>query len=129
MKYLVLIGAIIFFLACSTKSPQQIAEGKVVYEKYCLSCHMQTGGGVPNLNPSLINSAIVNGDKNNLINVLLQGSEALKVYAGRKTYGNIMASWQHLTNKQIANVLTFVRNSFDNKATSVSENDVLKMRK
>jgi len=44
-------------------SKQSIEKGKLVYEQYCLTCHQVDGSGVPNLNPPLIKTSFVLGDK------------------------------------------------------------------
>jgi mono/diheme cytochrome c family protein len=43
-------------------------------------------------------------------------------------YQNTMEPHQHLSNRQIADVLTYIRNSFGNKASAVSEEEVKKLR-
>jgi mono/diheme cytochrome c family protein len=50
-----------------------IAARKLVYMQYCLSCHLADGGGMQNMNPPLINTSYINGDKAKLVSILLNG--------------------------------------------------------
>lgn len=100
--------------------------GKTVYDTYCVSCHMVDGKGVETLNPPLVKTAVVLGAKPTLINILLDGMQGVKI-AG-KTYLNIMPSQDYLTDKEISDVLTYVRNSFGNKATAVTVAEVAAAR-
>jgi len=104
-----------------------IASGKLVYTRICLSCHMADGGGVQNLNPPLIKTTYVLGDKKKLISIVLNGFSE-KVEINDETYSNVMASHSYLKDKEIADVLTYVRNSFGNKASAVTAIEVKKVR-
>ncbi len=102
--------------------------GKAVYTKYCLSCHMADGGGVQNLNPPLIKTRYVLGDKNKLAKIVLNGfSERVEIEG--EMYNNTMPSFNYLNDKQIADVLTYVRSDFGNKASAVAVAEVTKARK
>lgn len=104
--------------------PQAVmARGKVVYDKACLSCHMDNGMGVPRMNPSLVQSKYVLGTKTKMIRIVLRGSEEFKNDPDRE-YKNTMAALPQLSAQEIADVLTYVRNSFGNKASRVTVGDV-----
>ena len=104
-------------------SKASIDRGKKVYDTYCLACHQADGSGVPGLNPPLIKTKWVLGDKKTLINVLLKGmSEPIEVDGDE--YNNVMASHAFLKDQEIADVLTYVRNSFGNKASVVTAAEV-----
>lgn len=110
----------------TNKVPAKISKpntnGKLVYSTYCAVCHMDDGEGVTNLNAPLKKSSNVLGDKTKLIKILLNGMKG-GVLDGEK-YSNVMPSHSFLTDKQIADVLSYVRNSFGNKATAVSLDEV-----
>ena len=55
--------------------------------------------------------------------MVLKGSRG-KVEIDGETFHNTMPAQAHLTDQQIADVLTYIRNSFGNKASSVSEKEV-----
>ena len=109
-----------------TSIKTSIAAGKLVYTQYCLSCHMADGGGVQNMNPPLIKTSFINGEKSKLISVVLKGKSQQEIDG--ETYNNVMASFNYLTDKEIADVLTYVRNSFGNKKTAVTVAEVKKVR-
>lgn len=104
-----------------------VASGKSIYVKYCLTCHQADGGGVPNMNPPLIKTSYVLGDKTRLIKVVLNGfSENVDIDG--ESYSNIMPAHDFLKDKEIADVLTYVRKSFTNKAGSISTAQVKTVR-
>ncbi|UEG55220.1 c-type cytochrome [Mucilaginibacter daejeonensis] len=115
-------------VAPATSGAGSAVAGKAVYTKYCLSCHMADGGGVQNLNPPLIKTSYVLGDKNKLAKIVLNGfSERVEIEG--EMYNNTMPSFNYLNDKQIADVLTYVRNDFGNKASAVVVAEVTKARK
>jgi mono/diheme cytochrome c family protein len=101
--------------------------GQVVYEKNCLSCHQADGSGVPGMNPPLAGVSWVTGNKEKLITIVLKGINTPLEIAG-ELYHNPMPSHQHLTDKEIAYVLSYIRSTFGNKASAVSEEEVRKVR-
>lgn len=104
-----------------------LARGKKVYQESCMACHQVDGGGVPRLNPPLIQTDYVLGDKKRLINIVLKGLNA-PIEIDGESYENPMASFAHLTDQQIADVLTYIRNNFGNKASMVTAAEVKALR-
>ena len=96
--------------------------GQVVYEQNCLTCHQANGSGVPNLNPPLRGTDWVLGDKTRLINVVLKGLQGQEVEGD--AYDNAMPAHDFLTDTQIADVLTYIRSSFGNKADAITADEV-----
>src|SRR5829696_265186 len=115
----------IFIAACNDDSiPQATMDnGKKVYNIYCSGCHMEDATGVPRLNPPLVKSELLLNEKAKPIRILLRGSEELKGNPDRD-YKNVMAALNSLSDKEIADVLTFTRNSFGNKAPKITESAV-----
>jgi len=104
-----------------------IARGKMVYTNICLACHMADGGGVPTLNPPLIKTTYVLGDKPTLIKIVLNGFKE-DVEINGQTYSNNMTPHSDLKDRQIADVLTYVRKSFGNQASVITAAEVKKVR-
>jgi mono/diheme cytochrome c family protein len=104
-----------------------ILRGEKVYTKVCLSCHMADGGGVPHLNPPLAQTAYVLGDKAKIIGIVLHGMSD-RIPIEDEYYSNNMAAHTDLTDQQIADVLTYVRNNFGNKASAVTAAEVKAVR-
>jgi len=104
-----------------------IARGKAVYNANCLSCHQADGGGVPHLNPPLYENTDIVGDKKKIIAIVLNGMTD-RIPIDGEYYSNNMASHKNLSDVQIADVLTFVRNSYGNKASAVTPQEVKAVR-
>lgn len=101
--------------------------GKKVYDMYCQACHQADGNGVPRLNPPLAGTVYVTGSKIRLIDIVLNGlTDPLEING--EEYNNPMAAHSFLTDQQIADVLTYIRNSFGNKAGVVTAAEVKKQR-
>ena len=100
------------------QQPTSKQRGAEIYKKYCLTCHQANGSGVPKMNPPLIKTSYVTGDKNKLISWVLKGSSE-KVPIDGEYYNNNMPPQNSLTDQQIADVLTYIRSSFGNKASAV----------
>lgn len=121
-----LISACIAFAPDQDDLKASIDRGKKVYETACLACHQADGSGVPGMNPPLKQTKWVLGDKKTLINIILNGMDE-EIEVDGEYYDNVMPP-QILKDKEIADVLTYVRNSFSNKAGAVTESDVKKLR-
>jgi len=137
MKKRVILFFLVFgsvtFLVSAKSYPMQddlkasIERGKKVYENTCLACHQVNGSGVPGMNPPLKKTKWVLGDKKTLINVVLKGLDE-EIDVNDEIYSNTMPSFAMLSDQEIADVLTYVRNSFGNKASQIKEADVKKVR-
>ena len=109
------------------KLKASIERGKTVYENTCLACHQINGSGVPGMNPPLKKTKWVVGDKKTLINVILKGLDQ-EIVVDDETYTNVMPAFANLSDQEIADVLTYIRNSFGNKASQITEAEVKKLR-
>lgn len=102
--------------------------GCTLYSLYCSSCHGLDGAGKSNLAPPLTNSEYVGGSKNRLIALVLNGMEGPitvngTVYKIQTPMPGIKNN-PNLSDKDIANLLTFVRNSFSLSDAWINEKDV-----
>lgn len=104
-----------------------IARGKLLYKQYCMSCHQENGTGVPRMNPPLVKTEYVLGDKTRLIGILLNGLNE-DVEIDGEYYSNPMPSQAALKDQEIADILSYVRNSFGNKASTVTAAEVTAVR-
>jgi mono/diheme cytochrome c family protein len=108
--------------------PKTMERGAKVYENLCGTCHQPDGNGVPSLNPPLKGTDWVTGDKTRLINIVLKGLQE-KITVNGEEYENVMPAQDYLSDQEVADVLTYVRNSFGNKAGGISPNEVKALRK
>lgn len=135
MKQLLVITIIAFFLiVLSSFSVQQtglkasMARGKKIYEMYCMACHQEDGTGVPRMNPPLSKTKWVTGDKKQLITIVLKGLKGGEIEIDGDKYHNPMVAHDFLKDREIADVLTYIRNSFGNKASLVTAVEVKTVR-
>lgn len=101
--------------------------GKAVYEQYCITCHQASGKGVSGLNPPLAGTDYVTGDKNRLISILLKGSN-VGLEVNGMVYSNAMPPHAFLSDEDIADVLSYIRNSFGNRADTIAAEMVSEVR-
>ncbi|MEI6583841.1 MAG: cytochrome c [Chitinophagia bacterium] len=112
-----LLFAIIGFSFVQTSATNNsIQDGKKVYDTYCISCHMENGMGVEGAFPSLVKTGNLS-DKNRLVKIILQGMRGpLKVNG--ISFDGEMAGIE-MTDKEVADVINYIRNSWGNKAPLV----------
>lgn len=103
-----------------------IVRGKQVYLEQCLACHQADALGVSGMNPPLVKTKFVLGDKATLVKIVLNGMTGIEIEG--EDYHGVMAPHSDLTDQQIADVLTYVRNSFGNKAVAVKVSEVKAIR-
>jgi glucose/arabinose dehydrogenase/mono/diheme cytochrome c family protein len=109
------------------ETDEALVPGKKVYQTYCASCHMMSGKGAPGMNPPLIETDWVLGDKERLIKVILNGlNEPIEIKG--EIYQNIMTSHAFLSDQQIADVLSYIRNSWGNEASYITLDEVAEVR-
>ena len=108
----------------------QIQKGRQVYLQACFVCHQPNGLGVPALIPPLAGSDFLANPANRerIIRGVLVGQSDEMVVNGQH-YKNAMIPLGYLSDEQIANVLTYVRNSWGNFGDAVTPTEVAKIRK
>jgi len=112
--------------AAGEPTPEVMALGKTQYAA-CMACHGMDGGGAAGVGPPLAGSEWVTGPVENLILIQLRGLQGPIKVKGTE-YNLIMPPQAHQTDDQIAAVLTFIRNSFGNKASAVTAEQVAALR-
>lgn len=100
--------------------------GRMLYEQNCLACHQADGSGVPFLAPPLIEGVFVGGKKERLIEIVLNGMQDVEIKG--EQYANPMPAFGYLGDREIADLLTYVRANFKNKGDAVTEEEVKTVR-
>lgn len=130
MKYLIpfcLIGLALF--SSEKLAAQNMANGKKIYELRCLVCHQADGGGVPNMNAPLDGASnVVGNDIARMVKIIRNGYNE-RVALDGFYYSNAMTANPDLKDSDIADVLTYIRNSWSNKASKVTLAQVQKVKK
>lgn len=92
--------------------------GKATYMQTCFACHQAEGQGIPNAFPPLAKSDYLNADVNRAIDIILYGKTGEITVNGQK-YNSVMTA-QTLSDEEVANVLTYVYNSWGNSKKEVT---------
>jgi len=106
----------------------QIQKGKAVFMQTCFVCHQPEGQGIAGQIPPLAKSDfLATLTKEDYIRGVLMGRTGRIVVNGQ-TYNGTMVPMNYLNDEQIANVLTYVRNSFGNSGDAVTPEEVARIR-
>ena len=92
--------------------------GKITYQQTCFACHQAEGQGIPNAFPPLAKSDYLNADLNRAIDIILNGLRGEITVNGEK-YNSVMTR-QALSDDDVANVLTYIYNSWENSKKEVT---------
>jgi mono/diheme cytochrome c family protein len=116
-----LFGLMLFALLYSIQSDaQNMQKGKKIYEARCLACHQADGGGVPNMDAPLdAASNVVGKDIARLVRIIRYGYNE-RVALDGFYYSNAMTANPDLKDNEVADLLTYIRNSWSNKASAVT---------
>ena len=112
-----------------TKPPmpdaKQMAAGQAVFVARCTVCHTQTSAqGYP----TLVSNTLVQGrDPSTVLRIILQGAQSAKTV--NKPAAFSMPAFPVLSDQELADVATYIRNSWGNRANPVSAGDVKTFRK
>ena len=108
--------------------PASLKTGSILYDRHCADCHGTSGQGVSSAYPALAgNRAVLLADNSNLIQNVLHGGFAPVTAANPQPFG-MPPFVLKLGDQDIAQVLTFVRNAWGNKAKAVTEQEVNRLR-
>jgi len=105
-----------------TQSP-----GQRLYARHCLSCHQSDGGGVPNMQPPIVDGTWVKGDPQALALFVLTGGFDS---ADRKDSAahNPMPPFAQLSDEDLAAILTYIRAKFGGGGSAVNAGQVAAAR-
>ncbi len=106
---------------------ERIKKGQVLFETNCSSCHQPTGLGLPGAIPPLAQSDFLMNRQDKGIGVLLHGLNNEAITVNGNHYQGVMPQLP-LSDDQIANILSYVRNNWGNKSPVVQEKEVKKLR-
>lgn len=110
--------------------------GALLFKTVCQTCHGADGDGIQSLAPPLNQSEIVTGDKHRLAAIVLFGltgpvNVAGKQYKAPEISGDMpgIGNNDEFSDKDIAEVLSYIRSAWSNHAAKVTEKDIQDVRK
>ena len=106
---------------------EQIRAGEVLFSGTCSVCHQSNGQGLEGVFPPLAKSDFLAADIRRAIGIALNGLTG-PVTVNGKAFNSVMPPMSQLTDDEIANILTYVRNSWGNSGPPVAAADVTAIR-
>ena len=128
------IAAPLLAISIGTRVPASAATndpvmaGQKIYGANCSACHGAKGAGLPGEFPPLAGNAMVTGSPDKVIAAVKDGLTGAMTVNG-KSYSGAMPAWKgKLSNPDIADVITYVRSAWGNKADAVTEAQVAALK-
>jgi nitrite reductase (NO-forming) len=106
---------------------QQIKAGGVLFKGTCSTCHQDNGEGLANVFPPLAGSDWLARTPQGAIAIALNGLTG-PITVNGKTYDSVMPPMSQLNDDEIANILTFVLNSWGNHGPTITAQEVAEVR-
>jgi len=103
------------------------SQTQTIYAQYCVSCHKEDGNGVPGVFPALNGSSKVNGNKTDLIKIVLNGIKP-SAKQGQQRIKEAMPSFSFLSDEDLARALTYIRSHWNNHAKEITPEEVKQVR-
>ena len=122
--------ALCFLAAAAVAAPDadSMKRGQAVYSRTCIACHQPTGMGLPPVFPPLAGSEWIAKDASIAVRNIVNGMQGPVTVKG-VTYNSMMPPVAGLSDKDIADVVTYVNNSFGNTGAVVTEAEVTAIKK
>lgn len=105
----------------------QVKAGEALFAGTCSTCHQANGQGMEGVFPPLAASDFLLADKTRAIGIVVNGLNG-KVTVNGKEYNSVMPPMSQLNDDEVANILTYVLNSWGNDGGTVSAAEVAKVR-
>lgn len=103
------------------------SRGAMLYAEYCQVCHRADGKGIPRIFPALANnSAVIANNPESVLQITLNGGRMPITPSDKMAFS--MPAFNQLSDADVADVVNFVRNSWENQSTKVDIKDVVAMR-
>jgi mono/diheme cytochrome c family protein len=118
----------------STK-PDPVAMGKMLFHSggACVTCHQENGQGVAGTYPPLAGSEWVQGSADRVVRIVLFGLQDSVHVRGNEFHATVMPAFGSTgtfgwSDEKIADVLTYVRQEWGNKAAAITPEQVAAIR-
>jgi nitrite reductase (NO-forming) len=108
--------------------PQQIEAGRALFAGTCSTCHQADGRGLEGVFPPLAGSDMIAKDPQLVPKTILQGLTG-KISVNGREYNSVMPPMTQLTDDEVANISTYVLNSWGNRGGRVTKAEAATIRK
>lgn len=105
---------------------ERIEFGRETYASVCQACHMADGTGIEGAFPPVAGSDYITDNPDRAISAVVHGLSG-EITVNGEVYNGVMPR-QNLTNEEVANVVTYIMNEFDNGGGQVTPDDVQQVR-
>jgi nitrite reductase (NO-forming) len=105
----------------------QVQAGSALFTGTCSVCHQANGEGLAGVFPPLAKSDFIAADRTKVISVVLNGLSG-PVKVNGKDYNSVMPPMSQLADDEVANILTYVTNSWGNAGAQFTQAEVAKAR-
>ena len=114
--------------AAATPAAAQMTNGEKLYKGSCVACHELDGSGAPRIYPPLPGNAnLQSTDPLSTIRIVLDGAETITTPRAPNT--GSMPGYAKMSDQDVADVVTYIRNAWGNAAPAVTAAEVAKARK
>lgn len=110
----------------SAKFQQYYNQGEFLYQKHCSNCHQKTGTGLGRVYPPLHQSDYMENNFNNVICLIRNGKKG-ELTVNKVSFNQPMPGVQTLTDLEIAEIVTYIYNTWDHKRGMVEVKEVSKI--
>lgn len=94
------------------QSSESYKRGKMVYDDFCITCHLPSGKGIPGNFPPLDGSDWLTKKRTESIHAIKYGLQG-PITVNGENYNNVMVS-MGLTDQEVADVMNYINNSWSN---------------
>jgi mono/diheme cytochrome c family protein len=108
---------LLFFLIIIVSNNCQqkpFTHGRIMYENFCLNCHMEDGTGLEGNIPPLANADYLKKHKDELACIIRHGI-VKEITVNGKVYNTPMEGTPQLKDVEIANIINYINNEWGNK--------------
>jgi nitrite reductase (NO-forming) len=107
---------------------ERLTAGRTLFAANCGACHQASGLGLPGTIPPLAGSDyLLKNDKDRVLGVVLNGLTG-PIKVNGNNFNSVMPPWNHLSNEELASVMTYVFNSWGNSQGAVSPSEIARVR-
>ena len=128
LAYFIFISYLFNIIQKEKSFEQSISDGKMIYEDFCIQCHLNNGSGIEGVYPPLNKSDYLLENIDKSIYSIKYGLKGEIIVNGIK-YNGVMIN-QGLEDDEIADVMNYITNSWDNNLNiQITEKRVNELKK